>query len=280
MQSTNLADETQKCREDLHALGTRIVSFTKLMDALFMEFFGTQSNGFAAPNDEDGFFSVARRAREAIALPPDESAAREELNKRAWPYLLPIEIQWSAFSRVAVSTFGAPMKEELFFYELCLKTQFVVLAGQALCDCIVSAHAKAKENDQADIAHRLGYIDFIGTSQLESITEAAAPFRDWAAKCEVNVPSGMDFQADFLKVSEQVKQANRKLEENQDQLTMNDLAKLLGITREAIDKRLRRLVRDGWISTTDLIEPKRKKYFDPATAEIIRRNPKGKNPDQ
>lgn len=64
--------------------------------------------------------------------------------------------------------------------------------------------------------------------------------------------------------------------EEEKTITVADLMRETGISKQAISKRIQRLVRDGLIDEAALSERKLKKYFDSATAETIKANPKSK----
>jgi hypothetical protein len=67
----------------------------------------------------------------------------------------------------------------------------------------------------------------------------------------------------------------RAMSLNENRFKTVDLAQMEGITRQAMDKRIKRLARDGWLDPSILAGPNQKQSFDYRTADIIRRNPRG-----
>jgi hypothetical protein len=60
------------------------------------------------------------------------------------------------------------------------------------------------------------------------------------------------------------------------ELTATELARAMSISRQAMQKRIKRLIADGWINPANLPERNRKRHFDLETVEIIKANPKQK----
>lgn len=84
-----------------------------------------------------------------------------------------------------------------------------------------------------------------------------------------------------LEILEAIRQEQSNAADNGGkEITVNDLAKEIGITQQAISKRINRLARDGWIYPNGKPARHFKKFFNQKTANIIKENPRGKNKSQ
>jgi hypothetical protein len=79
---------------------------------------------------------------------------------------------------------------------------------------------------------------------------------------------------------EEAREESSASDNGEKEITVSDLAKEIGITQQAISKRINRLARDGWIYPNGKPERHLKKFFDQKTANIIKENPHGKNKSQ
>ncbi len=182
------AGAIQKKREDLLAkhlreLAGTLMSSVHSVDTLFSK------AGIADSKAEPSLVHLVDTLFSTVSGVDYEGGKySESFLRRAEPYYLPVRIQWSAFRKIVETVFSPPLREGLYFYDVCLKADLVVISGQAFCECIMSAYGMARDNGQDDIALVLGTIDHAVSAQLTEVAAKAEPFKIWVSMLEFSEP--------------------------------------------------------------------------------------------
>lgn len=201
--------ETQNCRDDLQLFFSSLTRLTN---------------------------SILEPLQLLYELNVGHYAAGDEREKRSYPYVKPIRLQLGAFWKAVEEFSKPPLREEMFFYDLCLKVSMLTIATEALCDCIIAAWEMAKDDGEEEIALMLGGFDIVTSERLAVVQKCAAPFKVWAGK--IDLRNGDEYQPGLLDTFDVWKKEMSKL--NQEDRTITEIAENHNITRQAAAKRLKR----------------------------------------